>query len=151
MLGHYSVSLLGRNSSHIIEQAFRQLHIKPFMTVRAQSFDQYQLMNYYLREEQSVRKTVKRNHTFDILPDTNITSSHATYRMENEDNNSLTMKAQVPFHDMKRNPNQLMKTDCCSYCPVDIRLALFSASLKKYNVSLADNKPVFMKTEAAAL
>lgn len=71
---------------------------KSFMKHQAQGFEQYTLNKSYDAEETSFLNTVKIVPHSDVPSDANIVNSHVLYKVKNNDDGSLKLKARIAPH-----------------------------------------------------
>ena len=119
---------------------------KPFMRHQAQGFEQFALVNAYKAEEETFLKTV-RPVTHDKIPaGSNVISSHVLYKVKQNDEGSLKLKARIAPHGNEDDLKDVLSKDCMPCPPTGIRILESLASLFGWPVYRADVKAAFLQT-----
>lgn len=71
---------------------------KSFLKHQAQGFEQFPLINSYKQEEETFLKSAEIIPSHKIPAGANIISSHTLYKVKQEDDGSLIMKARIAPH-----------------------------------------------------
>ena len=122
---------------------------KPFLRHQAQGFDQYPLLNAYKAEEETFLKTV-RPVTHDKVPKgSNVISSHTLYKVKQNDDGSLKLKARIAPHGNEDDMKNILSKDCTTCPPTGLRILESIASLFSWKIHRADVKAAFLQTGEA--
>lgn len=122
---------------------------RPFMLHHAQVFDQFAVVNAYVTEEAKFLQNVKRIPRSSLPKNANVVSSHTVYRIKMEDDDSLLLKARIAPHGNEDSDTDNLKSDCCMYPPLGIRIILSIAIIKKWRVLKIDVKSAFLQSRPA--
>lgn len=82
----------------------------------------------------------------DALHDANIISSHTLNKIKIEDDGSLQMKARTFPHGNEEFIKHVMNSNCCMCSPMGIRLTLAITAIRRWTVTKANVKSVFLQT-----
>ena len=119
---------------------------KPFIKDHAQCFEQYPLVNAYKLEEEIFLKTVGPVSNDKILPGSNVISSHTLYKVKQNDDGSLKLKARIAPHGNEDNLKNILSKDCATCPPTGLRILESIASLYNWKLYKADVKAAFLQT-----
>ena len=137
------------NDGTVISSMREHFGNKPFQRHQAQGFDQYPLVNAYKAEDETFLKTV-RPVTHDNVPKgSNVISSHTLYKVKQNDDGSLKLKARIAPHGNEDNMRDILNKDCTTCPPTGLRILESIASLFSWKIHRADVKATFLQTGEA--
>ena len=140
---------LTSTESEVLSSMVEKFGNKPFLKHHAQDFDQYPLINACKEEEGTFLKTVRPVPHNKIPPGSNIISSHTLYKLKQNDDGSLKLKARIAPHGNKDNMKYFLSKDCTTCPPTELRILESIASLYSWKVYKADVKAAFLQTGEA--
>lgn len=135
--------------SSVLSSMLRHFGNKPFLIHEAQGFDQFPLVNAYKAEEETFLKTVRPVLKSKVPPSSNIINSHVLYKIKQNDDGSLKLKARIAPHGNEDTLKDLLTKDCTTCPPTGLRILESIASLFGWTLHKADVKAAFLQTGTA--
>lgn len=122
---------------------------KPFIKHQAQGFEQFPVINSYNAEEESFLKTVQLPPRSQFPHGANSISSHTLYKVKQNYDVALTLKARIAHHGNEDDLKHLLNKDCPTCPPTGLRVLDSISSLCGWTVYNADVKAAFLQTRKA--
>ena len=122
---------------------------KPFLKHQAQGFEQFSLVNSYRDEEATFLKTVSVVPRSEVPSDANVINSHVLYKLKDNDDGSLKLKARIAPHGNEDNLKDILASDCSTCPPSGLRILQSVATIKKWTIYKADAIAAFLQTGKA--
>ena len=119
---------------------------KPFLRHHSKGFDQFPLVTSFKTEEETFLRTVKQVAKKDVLAGANIIGSHTIYKMKQNDDGSLKLKARIASHGNEDDLKSELHIDCSTCSPTGLRILKSVASLPGWTVCKADVTAAFLQT-----
>jgi len=98
---------------------------KPFLKHQAQGFEQYSLSKAYDAEEETFIKTIKIIPRDDVPADANMVNSHVLYKVKQNEDGSLKLKARITPHGNEDDLKIVLPLDCAICPPTGMRIVSF--------------------------
>ena len=122
---------------------------KSFLKQQAQGFEQCPLFNSYKEEENSFLKTVKVIPSSQLPSAANIINSHKIYRVKQNDDESLKLKARIAPHGNEDDLNDFLDKDCATCSPTRIQIVQSVVPLQDWTLYKAEFKSAPLRTGKA--
>ena len=122
---------------------------KPFLRQHAQGFEQAVIACSYRDQEIEFCKRVRRVPIPDIPAQANVIRSHVIYKVQVNDDSSLSLKTRIAPHGNEDSQKRDLRTECCMCPPSGIRIMLAVASMSLWLITKADVKSAFLQTGQA--
>lgn len=135
--------------SSVLSSMLENFGNKAFLIHQAQGFDQFPLVNAYKAEEETFLKTVRPVSKCKIPPASNIINSHVLYKVKQNDDGTLKLKARIAPHGNEDDLKELLSKDCTTCPPTGLRILESIASLFAWTLYKADVKAAFLQTGTA--
>lgn len=123
---------------------------KPFMRHQAQGFEQFPLVKSYRIEKDTFLKTVYTVPNSEVPLDANVINSHVLYKIKQDYDSSLKLKARIAPHRNEDDLKNVLKSDCTTCPPTGLRIVQPIASLLGWKLYKADVKAAFLQTGTAS-
>ena len=94
-------------------------------------------------------KTVREVQIEKVPKNSNIITSHVIYRVKENNDGSLKMRARIAPHGNKDKDRDTLKTDSSQRPPTRIRILLSISSMKKWPLAKIDFTSAFFQTGSA--
>lgn len=119
------------------------------MKHEAQGFERYVLGKTYLIDEEVYLKTVKPIFRFDVPLYANVVNHHVLYKVKQNDDGSLKLKAQTAPHRNEDDLKDALTKDCTICSPTALRILESIASVYSRKIYKSDVKGTFVQTGEA--
>ena len=119
------------------------------MLLQAEGLPPYPVWNTYHDEELKFLKTVREVPIHGAPKNSNIITSHVIYKVKENDEGSLKMKARIGLHGNKGKEKQMLKTNFSQCPPTGIRIFLSIAAMMQWPLAKIDFTRAFLQTGEA--
>ena len=108
------------------------------------------MINSYRLEEDTFVKGVEVVAIDEVPDGANIINSHVLYKVKQNDDGSLKLKARIAPHGNEDDMKNLLVSDCTICLPTGLRIVESIASLNGWKLLKADVKAAFLPTGYAS-
>lgn len=99
--------------------------------------------------KESFIKSVKVVARTDVPSNENVVSSHVRYKVKQNDDGTLKLKARIAPHGNEKNVKEVLTKDCTTCPSIVLRIVESIALLFGWTIYKADVNSAFRQTEAA--
>lgn len=107
------------------------------------------LQKAFTTEEESFKRAVNAVTRSSVPCSANIIPSHVLYKIKIEKNNALKFKVQIAPHGSEDSIRHELSSNCSIFAPLNVRILIFIATIRKWRLSCVDVKSSFLQTGAA--
>ena len=140
---------LQSNEQEVLSDMLSALGNRSFLRHQAQAFDQSVIVNAYNKEEENFVANVKIVPRSSVPKSANIIGSHTIYKLKQNDDQSLKLKARIAPHGNEDSDKENLHTECCMCPPLGIRIISTTATVRGWRIVRADAKSAFLQTGPA--
>lgn len=136
---------LSSSESDVLSDMSTHFGNKSFLKHQAQGFEQSPLLNAYRKEKETFSKTVRLIPKFIVPAGANIVSSRTLYKVKQNDDGYLKLKARIAPHGNEDDLKNVLNKDCYTCTPTIPRVLDYVACLPGWSVYKADVEAAFLQ------